>query len=52
MSDMLHNKERKSKGENRACFRYLHATNDASTRGVTGVISCSKNKAGLQNFHD
>jgi hypothetical protein len=30
MTDMLHNKRRKSKGEKRADFKALHARNDAS----------------------
>jgi len=29
MTDMLHNKRRKSKGENRGDFKDLHARNDA-----------------------
>ena len=29
MTDMLHNKRRKSKGENHASFKDLHARNDA-----------------------
>jgi hypothetical protein len=42
-ADMLHNKTRKSKGENRAAFKYLDARNDASECELAGVISCSKN---------
>jgi hypothetical protein len=43
MTDMLHNKRRKSKGENRAGFKDLDARNDASEWEIAGVISCSKN---------
>ena len=49
---MLHNKRRKSKGENRADFKYLHARNDASERAPAETNSRTKNQTGLQNFHD
>jgi hypothetical protein len=32
MSDMLHNKSRKSKGEKRVLIKDLHARNDAKTK--------------------
>jgi hypothetical protein len=44
MSDMLHNKRRKSKGEKRADFKYLHARNDASKRALTGVKGQRKSR--------
>jgi hypothetical protein len=51
-ADMLHNKTRKSKGEKPCCFQDLDARNDASKCELAGRISSSKNKTGLQNFHD
>jgi hypothetical protein len=44
MTDMLHNKTRKSKGENCADFKYLHARNDASERWPAGAIHEQKIK--------
>jgi hypothetical protein len=43
MPDMLHNKRRKSKGENTADIKDLHARNDASKWEIAGVISGAKN---------
>lgn len=40
---MLHNKTRKSKGENTARIKDLDARNDASEGEAAGVISCAKN---------
>ena len=45
-------KEEKAKEKNLAAFKDLDARNDASKWELAGVISCSKNETGLQNFHD
>jgi hypothetical protein len=51
MTDMLHNKTRKSKGENCADFKYLHARNDASKRWLAGQFT-SKKLDRITVFHD
>ena len=50
---MLHNKRRKSKGENHANFKDLHARNDArqDTGSLNFVLSaCPKNQAQSTKF--